>query len=284
MAGDSENVHAMLTRSKSSLELVNNREQDETIGDINLQNCGKNGEKMGSEREVNDSGERDAYENNALDTLTAIVKLLELDRRERREERELRLKKEKEEREWRMNEMRLMQSITVQLENLKKESYSPVFRKTNIERSGFENVDQFVESQNEEREEKGWSNPAWQAEWQQFGGPNIKFDPERNVHPVEFLEQLENIFKEIGIPEKAKLRLAIGALQGSARHWVSVKRDTLRSFLEFEREFTSRYWDSHRKKQAFLELKYGQGETWLIIFLKRLSSCCTRKVHLPRRK
>lgn len=258
MAGKSENVHTMLTRAKSVLELIDNKEQDEIIDDTNLQNYGKNGEKVGSEREVNDNGERDTCENNALDTLTAIVKLLELDRREKREERKSRLEKEKEEREWRMNEMRFMQSMANQLENLKKESYVQVFPKVNIERSGFENLDQFFKNQSEEREEKGWSNPAWQAEWQQFGGPNIKFDPEHDVHPVEFLEQLKNIFKEIGIPERAKLRLAIEALRGSARHWVSLKRDTMRSFREFEREFTSRYWDSHKKKQAFLDLKYGQ--------------------------
>lgn len=94
--------------------------------------------------------------------------------------------------------------------------------------------------------------------WKELGGTNLFFRPNGNMHPKFFLKKLEKLFLEAGVPENAKVGLAVECLRGSAVDWVTAKQDSFTNFEVFSRKFTDRYWGVEQERDLFCEIKYGK--------------------------
>lgn len=97
--------------------------------------------------------------------------------------------------------------------------------------------------------------------WKDLGGFTSCFYADGNVHPMQFLRKISRMFDEAGVPEAARVGLALNCLKGSAGEWAGYKESSLSSFEQFKEAFKSRYWGVEEERKLFLELKYGKYRT-----------------------
>nr|CAI5844545.1 unnamed protein product [Callosobruchus analis] len=90
-----------------------------------------------------------------------------------------------------------------------------------------------------------------------IGAQNLLFIPGGTMHPMLFLEKLETYFEDAGVPDKAKVRLAINCLRSSAADWVANKEASFSSYDIFKDMFKKRYWGEDEERQLFYSIKYG---------------------------
>nr|CAI5850548.1 unnamed protein product [Callosobruchus analis] len=93
--------------------------------------------------------------------------------------------------------------------------------------------------------------------WKDIGAQNLLFIPGGTMHPMLFLKKLERYFEDAGVPDKAKVGLAINCLRSSAADWVANKEASFSSYDIFKDMFKKRYWGEDEERQLFYSIKYG---------------------------
>nr|CAI5850130.1 unnamed protein product [Callosobruchus analis] len=88
--------------------------------------------------------------------------------------------------------------------------------------------------------------------WRDLGGGAVYFCPGGSLHPMQFLNKIERLFNDAGVPEEAKLfkticcRLAMN------------KEQKLGCYDDFRRAFRERYWNAEHERALYYDLKYGE--------------------------
>nr|CAI5819598.1 unnamed protein product [Callosobruchus analis] len=93
--------------------------------------------------------------------------------------------------------------------------------------------------------------------WKDIGAQNLLFIPGGTMHPMLFLKKLERYFEDAGVPDQAKVGLAINCLRSSAADWVANKEASFSSYDIFKDMFKKRYWGEDEERQLFYSIKYG---------------------------
>nr|CAI5827970.1 unnamed protein product [Callosobruchus analis] len=93
--------------------------------------------------------------------------------------------------------------------------------------------------------------------WKDIGAQNLLFIPGGTMHPMLFLKKLERYFEDAGVPDKAKVGLAINCLRSSAADWVANKEASFSSYDIFKDMFKKMYWGEDEERQLFYSIKYG---------------------------
>ncbi|KAG5892733.1 hypothetical protein JTB14_001104 [Gonioctena quinquepunctata] len=81
------------------------------------------------------------------------------------------------------------------------------------------------------------------------------------MHPMIFLDKLNNILREAGVPDECEKGLALACLKGAAADWGSIKEDSFTTYEDFEKAFKDRFWGVEKQRKHFLELTYGRFES-----------------------
>ncbi|KAG5879511.1 hypothetical protein JTB14_004736 [Gonioctena quinquepunctata] len=115
-----------------------------------------------------------------------------------------------------------------------------------------QNVSSMIPITNDRRYIKNWSG---------LGGSNLTFYPNSKMHPMIFLNKLNNILREAGVPDECKKGLALACLKGTAADWGSIKEDSFTTYEDFEKAFKDRFWGVEKQRELFLELTYGRFES-----------------------
>ncbi|VEN53305.1 unnamed protein product [Callosobruchus maculatus] len=116
-----------------------------------------------------------------------------------------------------------------------------------------------IENQNDSRP-KGEVivNKHYISLWRDLGGGNVFFCPGGSLHPVQFLDKIERLFRDAGVPDEAKVGLAINCLRQSAADWALNKEKNLASYDDFKRAFRERYWNAEHERALYYDIKYGE--------------------------
>nr|CAI5842451.1 unnamed protein product [Callosobruchus analis] len=94
--------------------------------------------------------------------------------------------------------------------------------------------------------------------WRDLGGGAVYFCPGGSLHPMQFLNKIERLFNDAGVPEEAKVGLAMSCLKQSAADWAMNKEQKLGCYDDFRRAFRERYWNAEHERALYYDLKYGE--------------------------
>nr|CAI5869338.1 unnamed protein product [Callosobruchus analis] len=73
--------------------------------------------------------------------------------------------------------------------------------------------------------------------WRDLGGGAVYFCPGGSLHPMQFLNKIERMFNDAGVPEEAKVGLAMSCLKQSAADWAMNKEQKLGCYDDFRPAF-----------------------------------------------
>lgn len=140
------------------------------------------------------------------------------------------------------------------------------------------NSDQNVKSLDNKTVEQNVSQSTslvnYMASFKEVGGFNLVFRSEsNNVHPVEFINELCEMFEEAGVPDGKRVSYALKALKGEAATWGKIYKEKFYNFQKFKEEFLERYWSAEIQRKVNRNLIGGSysGGSKREYFMKKVA-------------
>ena len=79
-------------------------------------------------------------------------------------------------------------------------------------------------------------------------------------HPVKFLEELEDYFKECQIPHERRIHTAISCLSGKMEEWGLVFKDRWEDYGQFRRQFLTEFWSCTQQEEVRRAITIGHWD------------------------
>ncbi|KAG5866992.1 hypothetical protein JTB14_028181 [Gonioctena quinquepunctata] len=146
-------------------------------------------------------------------------------------------------------------NLTVNVDNIERRT-KVVDNEAPISMPGQQNIQQNVSSMIPITDDRRYIE-----NWSGLEGSNLTFYPNSKMHPMMFLNKLNNILKEAGVPDVCKKGLALACLKGTAADWGSIKGDSFTTYEDFGKALIDRFWGVEKQRELFLELTYGRFES-----------------------
>ncbi|KAG5864530.1 hypothetical protein JTB14_027728 [Gonioctena quinquepunctata] len=118
--------------------------------------------------------------------------------------------------------------------------------------------------------------------WSGLGGSNLTFYLNSKMHPMIFLNKLNTILREAGVPDECKKGLASASLKGKSADWGSIKEDSFTTYEDFQKAFKDRFWGVEKQREHSLELTYGRFESGIAFSFLRTTDYSKLPLWFPK--
>lgn len=85
-----------------------------------------------------------------------------------------------------------------------------------------------------------------------------KYKPKGTLHPMIFTKWLRGVFP-VHYKDTDKIQFAIDRMEGEAFTWGVKKKEEIRDYNQFEREFLKKYWSESHQRAALDDLLYRKS-------------------------